>query len=212
MRIEENDTQLIAYLPHDPKSVHLVLGIGISFVLFGLEALKSMRSGFGWLSALWIGLFFLFAWIIWRPLYSSSNGRIVFDRKDMFVHTFYPAFWSFRESCYSVPLKEFDGVQSYVVPRPRITIERRSDIDWGMNVLELVTKEPVRGKIVHRLDPFLKEGASKAEEEHPEITCLAQRVSCFLGIQNHGFLGSKEKTAEWYLHADKPSLAERMFL
>lgn len=58
MRIEENDMQLIVHLPHDPQTGHLVFGIGISFVLFGLEALKSMRSGFGWLSALWVGLFF----------------------------------------------------------------------------------------------------------------------------------------------------------
>ena len=57
-----------------------------------------------------------------------------------------------------------------------------------------------------------KQGAFKKERlENPDAALLAQRLSQFLGLTNHGFVGEKQRTAPLALHSPEKSQFERMF-
>lgn len=216
MQVEENETQLILYPSEQPRAGRWICAMVISFVICMLKTigLKS-RGDSSWPYLLALACGWLFIAVLWRLEYCAGKSRLVFDRKDKALYGISPVFWSNKKCHVSLPLdlSLFDGIQTYILQQPYISTEKYGNPDWDMCVLELVTPEPVRGVVFYRLPPIVKKlGTSKKERlENPEAALLAQRLASFLGIKNYGFLGEKQRTALWYLHAKEKSTIERMF-
>lgn len=199
MRIEENDTQLIAYFSGDENVMSYVAWFFCGFLF--IDVLDMKRAVIHWDGLLVLIVWLLVVAAVWRVNHCSINGRFVFDRQERVLHTIQPAFWGRQESVHSLPLGHFEGIQSYILQTPSISWDRHNP-DWEMNVLEFVTPEPIRGVVFHRFPPVVnKLGAFKKERlENPDAALLAQRLSQFLGLVNHGFVGEKQRTALLAVH------------
>ncbi|MDO4769059.1 MAG: hypothetical protein Q4A11_01645 [Brachymonas sp.] len=212
MRIEENDTQLIVYFSGEESVLPYLAGVLISFV--SLDMLDLERAVIHWLAVFAFIAFVLFVLAIWRLDYCAINGRFVFDRQERVLYTIRPAFWGAQESADALSLSYFEGVRSYILQKPTLYFGNRiRELEWEMNAIELLTPEPVRGVLLHWLPPMInKQGAFKKERlENPDAALLAQRLSQFLGLTNHGFVGEKQRTSPFARHSPEKSQFERMF-
>lgn len=213
MRIEENDTQLIVYFSYEENVLPYLVGVLVSF--FSLDMLDLERGVIHWIAVFLFIAFVLFVVAIWRLNYCAINGRFVFDRQERVFYKIHPVFWGGQESADDAfPLGYFEGVRSYILQKPTLYFgNRMREPEWEMNAVELITPEPVRGVLLYWLPPVIsKQGTfKKGRLENPDAALLAQRLSQFLGLTNHGFVGEKQRTAPLVLHGPEKSQFERMF-
>ena len=212
MRIEENDTQLIVYFSGDENVMSYVAWFFFGFLF--IDVLDVERGVIHWSGLVVLIVFLLMMVAVWRFNQCSVNGRFVFDRQERVLYTIRPAFWGAQESADALSLSYFEGVRSYILQKPTLYFGNRiREPEWEMNAIELLTPEPVRGVLLHWFPPVInKQGAFKKERlENPDAALLAQRLSQFLGLTNHGFVGEKQRTAPLALHNPEKSQFERMF-